>query len=77
MPGPQNAQKLADALGVPLSAIMPNQIERAIDNDPPAIDVKVSTSNPNVAWLRINRLVSTQTALSIMALINDDKPEVE
>lgn len=72
MPDPINAQKLADALGVPISELLPNQIEMAIDRDPPAIEMKVSASNPGLAWLRINRLVQTSTAMEVVNLLSRD-----
>jgi len=33
----------------------------------------VSSQNPKIAWLRVNRLVTTRTALSIAELLNNDE----
>lgn len=73
LPNDKNAHKLAKVLGVSIDELLPNRIEKAIDNDPPALDLKVSQSNPEVAWLRINRLVSTRTAMQIMELLTKDE----
>lgn len=51
---------------------MPNHVESAIDNDMPALEMKVSPNSPNIAWLRVNRLVTIQTALKIAALLEED-----
>ena len=72
LPEPKNAQKLADALGVTVEQLLPNQAEMSIDRDPPAIEMKVSALNPAVCWLRINRLVETENALQIMTLLRND-----
>lgn len=72
LPTPVSLEKLASALGVEPAELMPNHVESAIDNDMPALEMKVSPNQPGVAWLRVNRLVTTQTALKIMTLLEDD-----
>lgn len=72
LPDPRNAQKLADAFGMTVEQLLPNLVEQSIDRDPPAMELKVSALNPNVAWLRINRLVRTDNAMQIMSILRDD-----
>lgn len=71
-PTPVNVDKLAAALGVPASQLLPNQLETAIDADYPAYEVKVSDAAPGTAWLRVNRLVTLDTALKVGALLQAD-----
>ncbi|ODT61018.1 MAG: hypothetical protein ABS73_03945 [Paracoccus sp. SCN 68-21] len=72
LPDPRNAQKLADAFGMTVEQLLPNLVEQSIDRDPPAMELKVSALNPNVAWLRLNRLVETENAMKIMSILRED-----
>lgn len=72
LPEPGNLERLARALGVEPVDLLPNHIEAAIDNDIPSLEMKVSGSDPRVAWLRINRLVSTATCLKVAELLGGD-----
>jgi transcriptional regulator with XRE-family HTH domain len=72
LPEPGNLERLANALGVDPVDLLPNHIEAAIDNDVPSLEMKVSGSDPRVAWLRINRLVSTATCLKVVELLGGD-----
>ena len=72
LPTPLSLQKMADAFGIAPEELLPNHIESAIDEDIPAIEMKVSPNAPDVAWLRINRLVTTATALKIMEMLQAD-----
>ena len=71
-PDPANAEKLAKVFGMSAEELLPNQAERSIDRDPALIELKVSSFNPAVAWLRVNRMVSTNTALKIMTILRED-----
>lgn len=72
LPEASNAQALAKALGVPFEQLMPNHVESAIDADMPALEMKVSPNAPNAAWIRVNRLVTLRTALTVMDLLEKD-----
>jgi transcriptional regulator with XRE-family HTH domain len=72
MPTPRQLDKLANALGVKPDALLPNVVMTAIDEDTPSLELKVSTSDPTRSWLKVNRLVSTQTAGEIITLLNND-----
>lgn len=73
LPTPQNLKSLADALGVTEAELLPNHIESAIDEDTPAFELRASPSAPNVAWLRVNRLVTFTTGLKIAELLEADR----
>lgn len=73
LPTPKSLAKLAEALEVNSTDLLPNAIEGAIDEDNPSIDMRVSPGAPNVAWLRINRMVSTSTAVKVIEMVNNDR----
>jgi len=73
LPTPQNLQKLAEALGVQPSDLLPNHIESAIGEDAASLEFRVSVSEPNMAWLRVNRLVKLSTATKIAELLERDR----
>lgn len=73
MPEPLNLQKLAKALDVSATELLPNTLESAIDEDVPSLELKISNANPTVSWLRVNRLVSTSTAVKIVEMLNADQ----
>ena len=72
LPTPSSVQALSAALGIAPDELLPNQIESAIDEDAPAMEMKVSPNMPGKAWLRINRLVTVRTALKIMDILEND-----
>lgn len=76
MPTPQNAEKLAKALGVTVAELLPNHLEQAIDADAPAFEMKASVHVPDKAWLRVNQLVSIDTALKVGALLRAERDDV-
>ena len=72
LPEPSNLERLAKALGTEAGELLPNHMETAIDNDVPSLELKVSSMDPRVAWLRINRLVSTATCMKVVELLSGD-----
>lgn len=73
LPTPVNLKALANALGVSEEELLPNVAEAAIDEDNPAFEIRVSPSAPGKAWVRVNRLVSTMTAIKIGELLENDR----
>lgn len=69
LPNKDSLKALAKALEVDPDYLLPNYKESAIDRDNPALEFRVSPSDPKMAWLRINRLVSTSLAIKIMSLL--------
>lgn len=74
-PTPKHLRKLADAFGVEPQDLLPNTVEAAIDRDVPAMELKVAAGHPNKAWVRINALLSIDTAAKIFDLARNDKIE--
>ena len=72
VPTALSLQKLAQALDIPAHELLPNQVEHAINEDFPSLEMRVSTSDPSRAWLRVNRWVSTSAAAKIVEILNDD-----
>lgn len=72
LPTPKSLRQLANALDCNPTDILPNAIEGPIMEDPASFEMKVSVSDPRVAWVRVNRLVSLQTATDIARLIQED-----
>jgi transcriptional regulator with XRE-family HTH domain len=71
LPTPLSLDKLSSALNVPKEELLPSYAESAIDEDMPAIELKVSPNAPNTAWLRINQMVPLDVALKITGLLKD------
>lgn len=72
LPTPKSLEALATALAVQPIDLLPNAMEAAVDEDHPSLEMRVSTSAPNAAWLRVNRLVSLSTAARVIELIEAD-----
>lgn len=72
LPTPENLKTLAAAFSLKADELLPNYAENAIDRDNPEIDFRVSPANSKLAWLRVNRLVKTSTALEIIKLLEAD-----
>jgi transcriptional regulator with XRE-family HTH domain len=72
LPDPKHAKAMADALGIPLEKLYPGSIKRAMDNEPPAVELRQAAGHPGKAWLRINRAVSFTTGAKIIALLEHE-----
>jgi transcriptional regulator with XRE-family HTH domain len=72
MPDAANLAKLAAAFGLDAVDLLPNSVEAAMENDVPSIEMKISSTDPQMAWLRVNRLVSTATCLKVVELLGSD-----
>ncbi len=71
-PTPLNLQALATALDLKPEELLPNHIESAIEADDPAFEMRASGAKPGMSWLRVNRLVSTSTAIAVASLLEKD-----
>lgn len=72
LPNPESLKALAKAFDTEPDILLPNYTESAIERDNPEIDFRVSPADPKKAWLRLNRLVRTSTAIKILAMIEAD-----
>lgn len=75
LPTPKSLRAMADALGTTPTDLLPNAAENAIDADVPSIEMRVSVSAPGTAWLRVNRMLTVETAAQIISLVNADAKE--
>lgn len=71
-PDPKNAHALAGALGVPVEQLYAESVDRALDKEQLAFEVRVATGHPGKAWLRVNQIVTFGTAAKVMALLQDE-----
>lgn len=72
LPSPTALRKLADALGMEPSDLLPNSAIAAIDSDHSSLSMKVSSGAPNTAWLHVNRLVTVETAAQVIQMVTAD-----
>lgn len=72
LPTPKSLRAMADALGVSPIDLLPNAVVNAITSDVPSVEMRVSVSSPDMAWLRINRLLTFETATKVIGLVNAD-----
>jgi transcriptional regulator with XRE-family HTH domain len=72
LPSHENLLAIANALGVTETDLLGNLKEAAINQDIPSVELKASTSDPRVAWLTVNRLVTMATAIKVAALLEED-----
>jgi transcriptional regulator with XRE-family HTH domain len=72
LPEPGNLVRLAKAFGMEPGDLLPNSVEASIHNDVPSLNVNVSSSDPRLAWLQVNRLVSMTTCLKVVDLLGND-----
>lgn len=72
LPSPAALQKLANALGMQPTDLLPNSAMSAIESDHSSLSMKVSSGAPNTAWLHVNRLVTVETAAEVIKLVTAD-----
>jgi transcriptional regulator with XRE-family HTH domain len=72
-PRPPALRAMAKALGLNPEQLLGNYVIDAIREDPASFDIKTSVNAPNMAWLRVERMVSLSTALKIGQLLQDDE----
>lgn len=72
LPTALNLSKIATALGVTAEDLLPNHAIAATAADAPDFELRVSPADPRTAWVRLNRLVSLETAIKIASLVEAD-----
>ena len=70
-PTPENASKLATALGVKPEELLPNYYESALERESPETEYRSIPNDPDHVWLRINRRCKKSVALKILGMIED------
>lgn len=68
-PEGKNLLAIAEALQMRPEDLLPNTLESAIQFEHPAIELRVSHSDPSLAWLKIDQRVDMATATEILALL--------
>ena len=76
LPEPATLKRMAEALGMEPTELLPNAFEAAVDNGLPALEIREAVGHPGKAWIRVNQRVSTQQAIRIMQILQerDDGP---
>ena len=72
LPEPKSAKKIADVFGVDVADLYPGAVERAVDSELPALEIKQVSGQPGRCWLRVNQMVSSGTAAQIFNLIETE-----
>jgi len=72
MPDPINAAKIARAFGITTEELNPWAVGAATVTVLPSVEMKQMVGNPDRAWLAINKEVSFDTAVKILALLSAD-----
>ena len=75
LPEPGTLKKMADALSMDPAELLPNAVESAVDRDLPALEIREAIGHPGMAWLRVNRRVTTTQALRIMQILQERQEE--
>lgn len=50
--------------------LLPNYLERAVDEDEPSFEMKVSPGDPTTSWVRINQRLPSDVAAQIAVLVH-------
>lgn len=73
LPDPTSLKKLADALGCEMADLDPMIEADAIEYEAPALEMRSAAQRPDRAWLRVNKVVSFETAAKVVTLIQEDE----
>ena len=71
-PTPKSLRRMAEALNVTVEKLVPAGAGIVAQDEIPSFAMTEVAGHRGRVWLRINRLVTTATALKIAALLDDD-----
>lgn len=75
MPEPKYLEKLAEALGIAPSDLLPNYDQQAIDlEENPALEIRTSAEDPSRTWIRVNREIETSRLAHVIQAIEEAAP---
>ena len=74
-PSPGSLQRMARALGVQPTELSEAYVRHETLKDDAPYGMQVSSLEPEKAWLTINKRVSVDAAVKIIALVRDDDKE--
>lgn len=69
-PTPKSLNQLCQAFGLTREELLPNSIINAHQDEHPAFEMRAAAGQPGRAWVRVNRLMSFETATEIARLLN-------
>lgn len=76
-PTPASLAQLCKALDMTREELMPNALINASQDEHPAFEMRAAAGQPGRAWVRINRLMSFETAVEIARLLNVEDGRVD
>jgi transcriptional regulator with XRE-family HTH domain len=71
-PTPKSLGLLCETLGMTRDELLPNASIQAINDEHPALELRAAAGHPGMAWVRINRLMTFETATKIVTLVNEE-----
>lgn len=74
-PTPKSLNMLCVALDVQREELLPNALGLAMNDEHPALELRVADGHPGKAWVRVNRMMSFDTATEIVKLIHAEDAE--
>lgn len=69
-PTPASLNLLCKAFNLTREELFPNALMNATNDEHPAFEMKAAAGQPGKAWVRVNRLLSFETATEMVKLIN-------
>lgn len=76
-PTPNSLNQLCKALQMTREELLPNALINATRDEVPAFEMRAAVGQPGRAWVRVNRLMSFETATEIARLLNVEDSRVE
>lgn len=71
-PTPKSLKLMCETLGVSRDELLPNATIQAINDEHPALELRAAAGHPGKAWVRVNRMMTFETATEIVKLINEE-----
>lgn len=69
-PTPASLNRLCLALGMTREELFPNALMNAMQDEHPAFEMRAAAGQPGRAWVKVNRMMSFETAADIARLLN-------
>lgn len=69
-PTPKSLNQLCQAFGMTKEELFPNALINATQDEHPAFEMRAAAGYPGRAWVRVNRMMSFETAAEIARLLN-------
>ena len=76
-PTPHSLELLCKALNMTREELYPNALINATQDEHPAFEMRVPAGKPGQAWVRLNRMMSFETASEIAKLLNLEDQKIK